>query len=115
MCKMFVSVIAAVAVFAAFSAAASDLKPVKYQCYDGRIFTITFVKAKGEDIPSKANLVFSSSKNVEILENQLMGSGIAYANEKYKYSEHHGDVSLTDFTRGKKGGKDYETSCHEIE
>lgn len=97
-----------------YESVANDLKPVKYKCEDGRIFTIKFVKQKGETIPTKANLVFSDSNKIEVLENQQSGSGICYMNGKYGYNEHHDEVSLTDFTKPIKNKMVYGTQCHEI-
>jgi membrane-bound inhibitor of C-type lysozyme len=80
----------------------------RYKCDDGRIFTITFTEK------DEARLVFSNSKTVEILENQMAGSGICYGNDKYEYTEHQGKVTLSDFTKPKNGNSVYEKSCHEI-
>ena len=114
MVKKITLIMAFITIFLAFNVTASDLKPIKYRCDDGRIFTITFIKAKGEQFSSKANLVFLNSKDIEVLENQMAGSGICYGNEKYDYTEHQGKVSLTDFAKPKKNNTVYETSCHEI-
>jgi membrane-bound inhibitor of C-type lysozyme len=93
---------------------AESFRPFQYRCGDGRIFTITFLKETGEDFPSKARLAFPEDKKTEILVNQLTGSGIRYANEKYEYREHQGDVWLTDFTRPGEGDHVYKTPCRQV-
>lgn len=96
------------------SAFAEDGPQYKYKCDDGRIFTISFIKEKGESIPSKARLVFSKSKTTEILENTGGASGIHYGNEKYLFNEQRGNATLDDFTKPNKGNFVYNTPCREI-
>lgn len=109
-----IMVVNTILVLSASGVFADTLKPYTFKCDDGRKFTITFVKEKGDEYPSKAKLVFSKRKTAEVLENQRSGSGISYGNAKYNYNEHQGDVSLTDYTKPKKGNTVYETPCHEV-
>ena len=90
---------------------AQNIGPHKFKCEDGRIFTITFIKKKGEIAPEEARLVFEKSNSTEILINQRGASGCSYANGKYWYSEHKGDVSLLDMTSKRK---DYWMPCKKI-
>ena len=93
------------------STLAENIGPHKFKCEDGRIFTITFIKKKGEIAPEEARLVFEKSNSTEILINQRGASGCSYANGKYWYSEHKGDVSLLDMTSKRK---DYWMPCKKI-
>lgn len=111
--RVHLIVLVFILLFAASIASAGPDQPYTYKCDDGRQFTITFVKAKGEQFPMKAHLIFKKSKTVEVLENQMGASGSTYANKKYEFNEHHDDVTLTDFTKKNKQGRYEEIPCHE--
>ncbi len=83
------------------SAAAEDLGPYKFRCEDGRVFTITFIKEKGEATPQTAHLVFQKTNATELLTIDLTASGISYSNKNYTYREHQGVSYLIDKTKSK--------------
>jgi len=83
------------------SAVAEDIGPYKFRCEDGRVFTITFIKKKGEATPMKARLVFLKSNTSELLTSDLTASGISYSNKNYTYREHQGVAYLIDNTKSK--------------
>jgi uncharacterized protein len=92
-----------------------SISKVSYKCDDGRNFTIEFITAKGEEFPSKAKLVVSDSKAIEILDNSPAGSSFVMTNENYNYIEHHGSVYLEDAHKTpQKGSSIYQATCLEV-
>lgn len=115
MSNKFLAILLMIFIFlSASSVLAGDNKLFKYKCDDGKIFTIEFIQENNESRPSKARLIFSKSKAPQILEDQQGASGASYANGKYWFSDHHGEVYLTDLTKKVKGNSSNEIPCHEI-
>src|ERR1700690_4405769 len=99
----------------ASSVLAGDNKLFKYKCDDGKIFTIEFIQENNESRPSKARLIFSRSKAPQILEDEQGASGASYANGKYWFTDHNGEVFLTDLTKKVKDNRANDIPCHEMD
>lgn len=67
-----------------------DIQGIHFVCKSGLQFTISFLK---DD--KKAYLVLSDSNDVQVLDNENLGTGTAYSNKHYSYEEHADDITLT--------------------